>query len=618
MFAGARKWLALAVLLGAVFPLSLVLYAHNVNGFHGFPIDDAWIHLQFARNLSQHGAWTYFPGDQSVSGSTSPLYTMAVALGFLLTDNEKVLSYLLGLLFHLGFLAALAAWAYRRLGNSVWWAVTAVLLVALDGRVGILAVSGMETGLFLCVVALAFYARAAARPLLCGAALGACIWIRPDGMILVLAMAMDVLLERLWVKKDTNSEEQTTGHAQRTEEDESKDSAPAWRKSWLAALLPLALLLLAYGLFNLVVGGTLLPNTFAAKTAYYRVMDPWMFVKGDMFGYLTANAGWIVTPLALVAMAAAGWRLLGRRRAPLSSEAAWVFGLLLAYVLFLPFAHRFHRYLIPTLPALVVLGLGGLKLLVDGAIERKIIPSSGLARGITWAVLGLALGLQIYSGNLRETGFTHKHYAQFCKYHNVRHERTGRWLGKNTKTGAVIATHDVGAIAFYSGRKVVDMVGLVEPEAHKHLHKPQYVKFLERLFARERVTHLAVLRNWIEVDNVRPIFLAFREPEILEVFRWEPGRTHVCPMQVTQMKRHAMMLLKQGRLRQALQLLGRAVKADPGSSRGWLMLGQAHESTFNPAGAADAYSRALKLNHAIPRLRAHVQRLQARIKQQRK
>ena len=622
MLSGAKKWLVLAVLAGVAFPLSLVLYAHSVNGFHGFPIDDAWIHLQFARVLSQHAEWTYFPGDQSVSGSTSPLYTMAVALGFLFTNDEKVLGHCIGLLFHLGFLAAFAAWAYQRLGKNIAWACGAVLLIALDGRVGILAVSGMETSLFLGVTALALYGRAAKRPLLCGVALGSGIWIRPDGMILLIALGLDLLLERSWSRSHSSDAESDAVQQKpknlKPSPDSDPDSGHQKPKNLKPSPLgPVVLILVAYGVFNLVVGGSLLPNTFAAKTAYYRVMDTWQFVSGEMFNFLVVNAGWVITPLALVAVAGVAWDLLRRRRAALAGEAAWVVGLLLAYVLFLPFAHRFHRYLVPALPALVVLGLAGLRMLMDGAVARGVVPNERLARVAGWVVLGAALALQVYSSFLREPGFAHKHYAHFCRYHNERHERTGRWLAKNTKPGAVIATHDVGAIAFYSGRKVVDMVGLVEPEVHQHLHSPRYVTFLSKLFAREKVTHLAVLQNWIEVDNVRPIYRPHPEPEILEVFRWQPGRTHICPMEASRMKRTAVMYLKQGKLQKALHALIRVVKADPGSSRSWIFLGQAYEQTFNGPSALQAYSRALQLNPSIPGLGQHVKRLRARVQQRR-
>ncbi len=40
----------------------------------------------------------------------------------------------------------------------------------------------------------------------------------------------------------------------------------------------------------------------------------------------------------------------------------------------------------------------------------------------------------------------------------------GRWLAENTPAGSLIAVDDIGAIAFLSGRRIVDMNGLVSPE----------------------------------------------------------------------------------------------------------------------------------------------------------
>ncbi len=37
------------------------------------------------------------------------------------------------------------------------------------------------------------------------------------------------------------------------------------------------------------------------------------------------------------------------------------------------------------------------------------------------------------------------------------------WLKRNTPENALIALHDIGAVGYFSGRKMLDMVGLVNP-----------------------------------------------------------------------------------------------------------------------------------------------------------
>jgi hypothetical protein len=41
----------------------------------------------------------------------------------------------------------------------------------------------------------------------------------------------------------------------------------------------------------------------------------------------------------------------------------------------------------------------------------------------------------------------------------------GKWLRENTPAEAIIATNDIGAISFLSGRRVIDLVGIANPEA---------------------------------------------------------------------------------------------------------------------------------------------------------
>src|SRR5512134_316515 len=83
--------LALAALLVVLFYLGLSALAGGL----GFSLDDSWIHLTYARNLAEHGEWAFRPGEQS-AGSTSPLWTALLSIGFLLNLAPYIWTYALG------------------------------------------------------------------------------------------------------------------------------------------------------------------------------------------------------------------------------------------------------------------------------------------------------------------------------------------------------------------------------------------------------------------------------------------------------------------------------------------------------------------------------------------
>src|SRR4051812_27049952 len=64
--------------------------------FWGFPLDDAWIHLQFARNLGTGHGFSYNPGIP-VAGSTAPLWTAVLALPAALHLEPVASSKIVGL-----------------------------------------------------------------------------------------------------------------------------------------------------------------------------------------------------------------------------------------------------------------------------------------------------------------------------------------------------------------------------------------------------------------------------------------------------------------------------------------------------------------------------------------
>src|SRR5210317_1490371 len=63
----------------------------------GFPLDDSWIHLTYARNLALFGEWAFQPGKPS-AGSTAPLWTALLSIGFFLKLAPYVWTYLLGVI----------------------------------------------------------------------------------------------------------------------------------------------------------------------------------------------------------------------------------------------------------------------------------------------------------------------------------------------------------------------------------------------------------------------------------------------------------------------------------------------------------------------------------------
>jgi arabinofuranosyltransferase len=606
-------WLVFgAVAIALAFPLLLVVHAHRVNGgVDGFPLDDPWIYLTYARNLHDAHTFSYFPGDPTTQGSTSPLYTALLALGFSFTHSEKVLSYVLGIIFQGAFLLAFAFWARRCLRGWIW-AMLALLLIGLDSRVGILAVSGMETSLFLFLIALAFVARAGRRHWLTGAALGLAVWVRPDGLILTALFAADALWEKLL--PDRARLEARPGTAAPADR-----GAPSGLPPWVKIVAMAGGLSFAYAIFNLTVGGKLLPNTFAAKTAYYSMQPRLPFLRRDV-GDVFFTAGWrVLLPFALYAIISEGVLVAQRKRTALRREAAWAIALPLAYFCMLPFAHRFGRYLLPALPATVVLALSalqdlagrlaGLGVKARDAKPRKTqgatppIPASRAigadAGGFVWtASTGLAAGALLLAAlvlQVQAAARAGSLYGELCAYHWTRHERTGRWLESNTPRDAVIATHDVGAIAYYSKRRVVDIVGVVYPEAIRHLNQPGYLAYLNELFDRKGVTHLAVLRNWCEIVNIDPIFTADPKPEIMEVFPWITGRTHLMPRETSFLNQQAADALRQRNFPGAVAILRQSIALDDRSSRTWMLLAVTEEYAGKSVEAEEAYKRTLVL-----------------------
>lgn len=442
----ARLRPALIPILAVVATAGYLLWA-RAHGLLGFPLDDAWIHQTYARNLAYSGQLAYLPGRPS-AGSTSPAWSYLLSVGYLLGLDFHLWAYLLG-----GLSLAASAWLVYRLSWRLFpprplAAVLAGLFCAVEWHLVWAAASGMETMLFTALSlalldsTLNHLTRCQSSP---GPAslrteqtivsavglglLGSMLTLtRPEGLGLVgLTLLAMVGLPRLPRRSEVKPRLVTAG---------------VW-------LLACGLLLAPYVWFNLNTAGAILPNTFYAKQAEYRsgLSLPacfWRVLRPTLVG---------AQVLLLPGLGYALYRLIRRRNRPAVLPLIWWLALLVAYALRLPVDYQHGRYTMPTIPLLILYGMAGTAELVQPGSPRLAVRLLSRATPVAMVVLALLFlgrGAVAYRDDV---GFIEGELMA-----------TARWLNENTAPGDLIAVHDIGAVGYLTDRPLLDLAGLITPD----------------------------------------------------------------------------------------------------------------------------------------------------------
>lgn len=568
--------LSFILLLTVLMPLYYVYYAQSVNKVISFPIDDPWIHLQFARNLAEYGSFSYFKNEQVTAGSTSPIYTIAAAAGFLITKNEYIISFALGILFF-----ALAAFYFYRLSSIMflkdnWLAIAAALLFVIDKRLNLIAVSGMETTMYVFLLVACFYYYRKRSAAGFAITLGLTIWVRPDAVVFIAAIVIDYLYF-LYAKK----------HSPKLNEETKPFSRAELVKIGIISGSIAAL----YFIMNLALSGSIMPNTYGAKIAYYTadLRSRSDFMKFEVWGYFTESAYVLLIIPFIIGVSKTIADTSKLRYSNYIIPVFFIIGLIFVYWYKMPYAHRFGRYLIPVFPFYFLLFLYGSRLLFQ--YFAKFLGDNKIANGLNvillfstavYFVLDYADHRQLYQAN------THHIY--------VRNVVTANWIKDNTPEGSIIATHDIGAIAYYSGRKLVDIAGLINPEFTQKIHTKDFSLFVEEQMRNYNVTHIAFIKEWFQVVNQTPLLIAGENnEELFEVYRFDPQKTHVLSLEVNSNIRYAAMLMTQKQFQTVGNILNRSYLLDTNSSLTLFYRGYAKAATGDLNGAEFDLKKALQL-----------------------
>lgn len=437
--------------LVAALSLSGYLLASRLVYRLGFPLDDAWIHQTYARNLGLRAEWAFLPGQPS-AGSTAPLWSALLAPAHALRLGPYLWTYLLGWLALLA-VALEGVRAFRALcphkASAGWWVG---LFLALEWHLVWAAGSGMETLLmaWLALVALRRLAAGERRWLQLGALIGLSVWVRPDGITLLGPALFTLAL-----------------------------SPGAWSergKSLARLLLGVALLFAPYLLFNYLLAGSIWPNTFFAKQTEYAVLRQiplWRRYLTEA-GLPLIGAGVLLLPGFAIQMARA---VRGRNWGAVAG-AIWVLGYLFLYAWRLPVTYQYGRYVMPLMPVYFTWGLAGsvawLQLESASAWQRV------LSRAWVFATALVALAFWVIGARV---------YARDVAIIESEMVAAARWVAANTSEGALVAAHDIGALGYYAQRDLLDLAGLVSPEVIPFLRdETRLARFLDTRQAHYLVT----------------------------------------------------------------------------------------------------------------------------------
>ena len=447
------------------------------------PMDDTYIHFVYAQNLVEHGQLMFNYASEKGVGSTSLLWVLMLASGYLLGLPIHVVAKVLGI----GSLIIVGIALFLLL-NSIWGStlgLAAAFLITLSGNMLWFALSGMETMLFLALGILALLVYKAERWVLLGIVLGMLILTRPDGLALAIAIGCVDLIRHKTIQKGI-----------------------------LVTVAVCVVVCAPWFVYLKWRSGYFLPSSVISKTLTFTVGKSWMMDRNELinivgrFPPLTYVAMWMIYFLefSLGGMAfpspqidistVAGmsgytlslWAVVGlvgvilplvissiKRVPPIRKWSHWLqkqahqpmFVLLVwtilqnaGYAIIFPIPGTASRY-----GALnhIVLWL----LLVNGFLSI-----GGRRRLLIWLSIGtifIATSNTLYWSGVYQANIQHMQ--------NVR-KKAAHFVSEYFSPDELCAAYDLGAVRYFSQRPITDMAGLIDPIAAKRIQVGEVDEYL--------------------------------------------------------------------------------------------------------------------------------------------
>jgi len=392
-----------------------------------YPLDDAYIHFVYARNMAAGSGLCFNPGETSF-GTSSPLWVMILALCARAGADLYIAALVLSFCAH--FLSAMLIFVLcSELGDSLqktWYPHAAALLYLACGNMTWLSLSGMETAFFhmTCLCCVCLYVKRG-YGLLTALAAGMVLLCRITGLFLVLPLCLTACV---------NS------------------------KKRIVSVCVTFLMIVPYYLYHRVVTGLFFPVTARGKLLTY-VDGGWDPDRIAHYVFAAVKYLYLYEPVyvALIIFAVTGafFFIASGRTGSCNREGTaviFVWGVVhfTAHAVLFRTLNQNIRYLSVLFPLLSLLGTLGVS---------RVIRDPRIGYAVLCAMIAFSLGNQVSWQRLYKKNTIHMEQV---------YAACARWINGHS-TDRIIAAFDIGFIKYITDRIVVDLGGVTSAEVHPYL-----------------------------------------------------------------------------------------------------------------------------------------------------
>lgn len=457
-------------------------------------VDDAFITFRYARNLAEGLGFVYNVGER-VLGTTTPLYTLLLALGSLLPVSHAHLALGINAVSD-GLTCILLAGLIWRLIGSKRGAALGAVAFALCSQSVAGAVTGMETSFFTMLLVAGFYLYASGHFVPSAAVFGLAVLTRPEAILAAGLAFLGMFAAKRWaVWREAAAFALVVlpWFVFAAVYFGSPVMNSVWAKGQSYQPMPAFAALVNFcarfsNLFVDQIAGRLgnLPG-FSALIAWparsvllYEHYTPWFPLVGVAQAVLWGMGAWAAIRKHAAADSFVGWLLIRCDAPPRCvapdhdqqtlepSPAAWpVFAFPLAYAAAYSVMNplMFEWYFVPPVPFYIIGIVVGL--VATGRWVVRRLASPRLAQAGAVAALGAVLLVEMLGYNLLPDsggGWLSLRRPIWLEREHL-YRDVARMLDPASTPATVIAAPEIGAVGYFCDATILDTVGLVSPQA---------------------------------------------------------------------------------------------------------------------------------------------------------